>query len=68
MNVGDLVMIKFYPRYEDEPIVGLVIGIVQDTKYTRYVKLITDGRFTKVFCLYKEEGLDIVEVLSSARG
>ena len=53
MNVGDLVMIKFYPRYEDEPIVGLVLGIVQDTKYTRYVKLLTDG-FTKVFCLYKE--------------
>lgn len=68
MNVGDLVMIKFYPRYEDEPIVGLVLEIVQDTKYTRYVKLLTDG-FTKVFCLYKEEGryLDKVEVLV-ARG
>ena len=66
MNVGDLVMIKFYPRYEDEPIVGLVLEIVQDTKYTRYVKLLTDG-FTKVFCLYKEEEKDTVEVLI-ARG
>ena len=68
MKIGDLVRIKFYPNHESEFVVGLVIGIVQDTKYTRYVKLITDGRFTKVFCLYKEEGLDIVEVLSSARG
>lgn len=66
MNVGDLVMIKFYPRYEDEPIVGLVLEIVQDTKCTRYVKLLTDG-FTKVFCLYKEEEKDTVEVLI-ARG
>lgn len=68
MNVGDLVMIKFYPRYEDEPIVGLVLGIMPDAKYTRHVKLLTGG-FTKVFCLYKEEGryLDKVEVLV-ARG
>ena len=67
MKIGDLVRIKFYPNHKSEFVVGLVIGIVLDTKCTRYVKLITDSGFTKVFCLYKEEEIDTVEVLV-ARG